>query len=107
MEQFTVTAANGWQTLSSLLELDATFKNKYIWSWLYIRNTSANTVIIKSLPGATAPSVDSGTNLTASAGIRPDVTINPVEGFIDGRAIWIKASAGTTTIDVTFVRKAD
>jgi hypothetical protein len=107
MEQFSITATSGWQTLSSLLDADATFKGKYLWSWLYIRNTSANTVIIKSLPGSTAPAADSGTNLTASAGIRPDVTINPSEGFIDGKAIWIKASAITTTIDVTFVRKAD
>ena len=106
MENYSLTAASGWQTLASLLIADATFKGKYNWVLFKIRNTSANTMIVKTLPGTTAPSSDSGENLTASSGVHPGFTIAASDGsVIDGAAIWLKASAGSTTFDVSFVRE--
>lgn len=109
METFTVTAASGWQTLSSLLatagySATPNVANSYLWSWLYVKDTHATqTVIVKVLPGATAPAADSGINLAAAGG---NITLNPGHGFVDGKAIWIKASGNSTTIDVAFFRKA-
>lgn len=103
MECFTLTGANGWQTLSSLLDADATFTGKYNWSMLAIKNTHAsNTMIIKSLPGTTAPVADSGINLAATESFAWDAGN---QGIIDGKAIWIKCSAGSTTFDITFIKK--
>lgn len=104
MECFTLTGASGWQTLYSLLEANATFKGKYKWTMLSIKNTHAtNTMIIKSLPGATAPAADEGLNLGAGEGFAWDAGN---QGIIDGRAIWVKCSGASTTFDVSFIRKA-
>ena len=108
MESFTITAASGWQTLSSLITAadatDATFSSRFLWSWFYIKNTHATqTVIVKSRRGTTAPTVDSGINLAAAGG---NITINPGHGLIDGKSIWIKASGNSTTIDIAFVGTA-
>lgn len=106
MENFTLTGANGWQKLSTLLGADATFSGKYLWAVFIIRNTSANTMIIKSLPGSTAPAADSGINLTAVSGTAPGIGIDAGENrAIDGQAIWIKCSAGSTTFDLTFIKQ--
>lgn len=104
MENFSLSASSGWQLLSTLLAADTTFSGKYLWSWFYIKDTHATqTVIVKTLPGTTAPSADSGINLAAAGG---NITINPGHGLIDGKSIWIKASGNATTIDVSFVRTA-
>lgn len=96
----------GWTKLSVPLLLDATFQGKFLWASILIRNTSANTMIIKSKTGATAPSTDSGINLTASTGIASGVSIDAGnQGIIDGNIIWIKCSGNATTFDITFVRK--
>lgn len=103
MESFSLSGASGWQTLSSLLAADATFKGLYLWSMLSIKNTHASqTMIVKSLPGATAPSSDSGINLAAGIGFAWDAGN---QGIIDGKAIWIKCSGNATTFDVSFIRK--
>ena len=103
MESFSLTGANGWQTLSSLLSADLTFKGRYLWTQLAIQNTHASqTMIIKSLPGSTAPASDSGINLGPGDGFNWQAG---AQGVIDGRAVWIKCSAGSTTFDVTFIRK--
>jgi len=104
MEAFTLSAASGWQLLSTLLGADATFSGKYLWTMLSIKNTHASqTMIVKTLPGATAPAADSGINLAAAASFTWD---GGTQGIIDGRAIWIKASGAATTFDITFMRKA-
>lgn len=105
MENFSLTGANGWQKLSTLLEADATFSRKYLWSMIMIRNTSANTMIIKSLPGTVSPAADSGINLTAVSGLAPGFGIDAGRSVINGNIIWIKCSAGTTTFDVTILQK--
>jgi hypothetical protein len=104
MESFTLTAASGWQTLQSLLSADVTFTAKYLWCMLSIKNTHASqTMIIKNLPGATAPVSDSGINLAAGASFAWD---GGNQGIIDGKSIWIKASGAGTTFDITFLRKS-
>lgn len=104
MESFTLTGANGWQTLSSLLLADNTFSGKFLWTMLSIRDTHATqTMIIKNLPGTTAPVVDSGINLGAGTAFTWDAGN---QGFIDGRAIWVKCSGAGTTFDITFIRKS-
>lgn len=103
MEAFSLSGASGWQTLSSLLVADSTFMLKYMWSMLSIKNTHASqTMIIKSLPGATAPSTNSGVNLAAGESFAWDAGN---QGSIDGKAVWIKCSGGTHTFDVTFIKK--
>lgn len=103
METFSLNGASGWQTLSSLLELDATFKGKYLWSQLAIVDThGSQTMIVKSLSGETAPSSDSGINLEPGASFTWNCGSH---GFIDGKAVWIKCSGADTTFDVTFIRK--
>lgn len=104
MESFSLSGASGWQLLSTLLDADITFKGLYLWSVLSIKNTHASqTMIIKSLPGSTAPASDSGINLAAGASFTWDAGN---QGIIDGKAVWIKCSGGTHTFDVTFIRKA-
>lgn len=104
MESFSLSGASGWQTLSSLLEADATFTRRYTWTMLSIKNTHASqTMIIKSLPGTTAPVADSGINLAAGVGFAWD---GGTQGIIDGKAIWVKCSGAATTFDVTFIGKA-
>lgn len=103
MESFSLSGASGWQTLSSLLEADATFKGIYMWTMLSIKDTHASqTMIIKALPGSTAPSTDSGINLTTGVGFAWDAGN---QGAIDGKSIWIKCSGNATTFDVSFIRK--
>lgn len=104
MESFSLTAANGWQTLSSLLAADTTFSGKYLWCMLSIRDTHATqALIVKNLPGTTAPVADSGINLAAGVAFTWDAGN---QGIIDGKAIWIKASGAGTTFDITFIKKA-
>ena len=104
MEAFSLQGDTGWQTLSSLLDADVTFSGRYLWGWLTIINQDgSNTMIVKSLPGTTAPSADSGINL----GPGDAFTWSPGnQGIIDGRAIWVKCSANPTDLDVTFVHKS-
>lgn len=103
MESFTITGASGWQTLASLLTADATFRGYYLWTMFSIKDTHAsNTIIVKSLPGTTAPSSDSGINLGPGASFTWDATSS---GIIVGRDIWIKCSANSTTMDVSFINK--
>jgi len=102
MESFTLSGASGWQLLSALLAADVTFEGKYMWSWMYIRNThAAQTMIVKGWSSATAPSADSGISLPAAGG---NMTWNPSRGLIDGKAIWVKCSGATTTFDIAFMR---
>lgn len=101
METFSLTLASGWQRLKTLLETDATFKGKFIWQMCAIRNThSTATMIIKSLPGTTAPSVDSGWNLPSAGG---NFTWSVSDGLINGEDIWIKASAAGSC-DITIIK---
>jgi len=103
VENFTLTGASGWQLLSTLLVADATFKGIYMWSMMSIKNThTTQTMIVKALPGTTAPSVDSGTNLAAGISFTWDCGN---QGSIDGKSIWIKCSGASTTFDLTFLRK--
>lgn len=103
MESFSLSGASGWQTLASLLILDTTFKNLFLWSMLSIKDTHATqTMIIKALPGSTAPSTDSGINLASGASFTWDAGN---QGIIDGQSIWIKCSGNATTFDVSFIRK--
>jgi len=103
MESFSLSGASGWQTLSSLLTADATFKGLYLWSMMSIKDTHASqTLIVKALPGATAPSTDSGINLSAGSAFTWDAGN---QGIIDGKSIWIKCSGADTTFDITFIRK--
>lgn len=104
MESFTLTGASGWQLLSALLSADVTFTGKFLWTWLYIKDTHASqTMIIKTLPGSTAPSTSSGITLPAAGSI---IIAPGNQGIIDGRAIWINCSGASTTFDVAFVKKA-
>lgn len=103
MESFTVTGASGWQSLSSLLVLDATFKGLYLWSMLSIKDTHAsNTIIVKAQTSAPAGGDASGINLGAGAAFAWDAGN---QGVIDGKTIYIKCSGNGTTIDVSFIRK--
>jgi hypothetical protein len=102
MESFTLSGASGWQLLSTLLSADVTFEGKYLWSWLYIRNTHASqTVIVKGFSSTSAPSTDSGITLPVAGG---NMTWSPLRGNIDGRAIWVKCSGAATTFDISFMR---
>jgi hypothetical protein len=103
MESFSLSGANGWQLLSTLLAADATFSGLYKWTMMSIKNThAAQTMIVKTRAGATAPSTDSGINLGAGIGFAWDAGN---QGIIDGKAIWIKCSGAATTFDITFIRK--
>ena len=106
MENFTLTGALGWQTLSSLLDAllpTHMFSGKYLWTMLSIKNTHASqTMIIKNAPGAVAPPVSSGTNLIAGGSFTWDAGN---QGIIDGKAIWVSCSGAGTTFDITFIRK--
>lgn len=103
MESFSLVGANGWQTLRSLLTADATFSGKFIWTMFSIRNTDGtNSIIVKTLPGSTSPSTDSGINLAPEVGFTWDAGN---QGIIDGAAIWIKCSGADTNFDVSIIRK--
>lgn len=106
MENFSLSGASGWQTLSSLL-IAAGYKGTMLWSVLIFRNTSANTIILKEWRGVeTGPSTDSGINLTATGGAADGISIDAGnQGAIDGNKLWIKCSSGPTTFDFTAIRK--
>lgn len=102
METFSLSGSSGWQLLSTLLGADATFSGKYLWSSFYIKNTHGSaTMIVKVLPGSTAPSSDSGINLAAAGSF----TFEPSgHSPIDGKSIWVKCSGAATTFDIAFSR---
>lgn len=104
MESFTLVGIAGWQLLSTLLQADATFKGKYLWSQLSIINRDgADSLIIKALPGTTAPITDSGITLS-STGDAFNWSTSGRGGPIDGKSIWIKCSGASTDFEITFVR---
>jgi len=97
MESFSLTLASGWNKLSTLLVADVTFKGKYLWGWMAIRNTHATAVMVIKGSATSQPASVSGFTLPVGGSL----TWNPDDGIINGETIWINASAAGSC-DITF-----